>query len=123
MRPTIQSGDIIIYKPVEEIRTGGIYVLLIDGRQVVKRVQPISGGGYKLISDNDYDDYENERLVPKDKNGQTLVNETTGRTVDMRVVGSVIFPDRDTDTLHVKQVARIIKSVAGGEVDVNSLTK
>lgn len=122
MRPTIQDGDLILWRPAEEVRGGGIYVILLDGRQVVKRVQTIPGGGYKIISDNDFHDYDNTILVPSD-NGEALLNNETGRSVDMRVVGSVIFPNRDTDTMHVKQVAEIIRSVAGGDVDMRGLTQ
>jgi len=120
MRPTIQEDDLVLYKPVEEVRSGGVYVVLIDGGLSVKRVERIPGGGYKIISDNKYGSYPNYTLVPTDDNTE-LVNQETGRPVDLRPVGSVIFPRRETDTLHVKQVAEIIRSVAGGEVKSSQL--
>jgi phage repressor protein C with HTH and peptisase S24 domain len=115
MRPTIQDGDLILYRPAEEVRGGGVYVLLIDDRQIVKRVQTISGGGYRIISDNSYHGYADETLVPADDHTDALVNEETGRSVDLRVVGSVIFPRRDTDHLHVQQVAEIIRGMTNGD--------
>jgi phage repressor protein C with HTH and peptisase S24 domain len=123
MRPTIEDDEMILYKPAEDVASGGIYVLWRDSGLIVKRVQKLSGGGYRLISDNKYHDYRDETLVPTDtSNGHLLKNKETGRTVDLRVVGKVIFPRRDTDRLHVKQVAEIIKSVAGGEIDLRKVT-
>ena len=120
MHPTIQEDDLVLYKPVEEVRSGGVYVMLIDGGLSVKRVERIPGGGYKIISDNEYGSYPNYTLIPTDDNSE-LINQETDRAVDLRPVGSVIFPRRETDTLHVKQVAEIIRSVAGGEVKSSQL--
>lgn len=117
MRPTIRDGDLILFNPaVRQVEGGGIYVLLIDDRQLVKRVQSISGGGYRIISDNDFYGYKDERLVPADEDGDTLVNEETGRAVTpFRVVGSVLYPRRDTDQMPVKQVAELIRGMVNGD--------
>jgi phage repressor protein C with HTH and peptisase S24 domain len=121
MHPTIQEDDMVLWRPVEEVRGGGVYVLSIDGGLVVKRVHKIPGGGLELISDNDYHGYPDYTIVPSD-GGDELVNEDTGRTVDLQPVGKVIFPRRDTDRMHVKQVAEIVRSVANGDVDPKSLS-
>jgi len=118
MHPTIQEDDMVLWRPVEELNGNGIYVLSIDGRLKVKRVQTIPGGGLELISDNDYHGYKNYTLTPQDGH---LVNEATGSPVVLQEVGKVIFPRRDTDRMHVKQVAEIVKSVAGGEVDLGGM--
>lgn len=123
MEPTIRDEEMILYKPIEDVRTGGIYVLWRDTGLIVKRVQRLSGGGYRLISDNTYHNYTDETIVPEDgENGQAMINKETGRTVDLRVVGKVLFPKRDTDRLHVKQVAELIRGIVGGEVDPASLS-
>lgn len=119
MHPTIQEDDMVLFRFLEgQIQGGGVYVLRIDDSLSVKRVQKIPGGGLELISDNDYHGYPNYTLVPQDGH---LVNERTGRTVDLEPQGKVIFPRRETDRMHVKQVAAIIKSVVGGDGAPESL--
>ena len=120
MHPTIQEDDMVLWRPVEEVQGSGIYVLSVDGKLRVKRVDSIPGGGLRLISDNDYYGYPNYTLVPRD---DELVNEETGSVVDLYPVGKVIFPRRDTDRMHVKQVAEIVRSVAGQDVDIKAMTQ
>jgi len=115
MKPTIKDGDLIIYEPVEEIRSAGIYVLHLRTGATVKRVQPLPDGSYRIIPDNSHRGYSRMTLVPND-GGFRL--EETGRSAEMHVVGKVRFPDRSTDEIHVQQVGEIIRSVVrGGEVD------
>jgi len=116
MRPTIKDGDLVIYEPVEQIRSAGIYVLHLRNGVTVKRVQPLPDGSYRIIPDNSHRGYSQMTLVPNDGDGFRL--EETGRTASMHVVGKVRFPDRSTDEIHVQQVGEIIRSVVrGGEVD------
>lgn len=118
MHPTIQEDDMVLWRPVDEVRGGGVYVLSIDGALVVKRVHKIPGGGLELISDNDYHGYPNYTLVPEE---DTLINTDTGNSVALHPVGKVLFPRRDTDRMHVKQVAEIVRSVANGDLDMKQL--
>lgn len=121
MSPTIEKNDLVLFEFTEVISDGGIYVLIVDNRTIIKRVQPISGGGYRLISDNTYHGYYNETLVPPEDDEHTdynLVNKETGQPVELIVVGNVVWPRRQTDRMHVKQVTEIIRGLQGdgGEV-------
>lgn len=73
-----------------------------------------------MISDDDYQQYKNETLVPTDTEG-TFTKEETGRTAEMWPVGKVLFPDRNTDEMHVKQVSQIIRSVVDGDPNIRQL--
>lgn len=106
MKPTIRDGELVIWEPVSEIASAGLYVLHLTHGSVVKRVQPFPDGSYRVISDNDYDDYENVTLVPTDSG--ELIQDSTGRVAEMHPVGRVLFPDRSTDQMHVKQVSELI---------------
>jgi len=120
MKPTIRDGDLIIYEPVEEIHSAGIYVLYLRTGATVKRVQPLPDGSFRIIPDNSHRGYTRMTLIPNDS-GFTL--EETGRSAQMHVVGKVRFPDRSTDEIHVQQVGEIIRSVVrGGDPDMGRWT-
>lgn len=54
MFPTIQNGDLmLIDRGYGEVVNGRIYVLVVNGLVVVKRVSLLAFGGLMLISDND----------------------------------------------------------------------
>lgn len=53
MEPSLYDGDIILVdKREDRPRSGGVYVLNYDGNLLVKRLQPLLNGGFKIISDN-----------------------------------------------------------------------
>ena len=53
MEPSLADGDIILIDRREsKPRPGGIYVLNYEGNLLVKRLQPLLNGGFKIISDN-----------------------------------------------------------------------
>jgi phage repressor protein C with HTH and peptisase S24 domain len=115
MKPTIRDGELVIWEPLEDgISSSGIYVLYLAHGTVVKRVQPFPDGSYRIISDNDYDSYQDVTLIPSD-DGDHLIQESTGRIAEMHPVGRVLFPDRSTDQMHVKQVSEIIRRLVGGD--------
>jgi len=122
MKPTIQDEELVIYEPLDDgITSSGVYVLHMMGGLRVKRVQPFSDGSFRLISDNDYDGYEDEVLIPSDS-GDEFIREATGRVAEMYPVGRVLFPRRNTDEMHVKQVSAIIDRLVGGDVDTKALS-
>ncbi|MCJ2112750.1 LexA family transcriptional regulator [Methylobacterium sp. E-025] len=54
MFPTIQDGDLMLLdRGYGEVVNGKIYVLVVNGLVVVKRVSLLAFGGLMLISDND----------------------------------------------------------------------
>lgn len=115
MSPTLEDGDMVLYRPEAQLDGGGVYMLLLDGALVAKRVQKIPGGGYHIISDNKFHGYKDAMLVPGDgAYSESLVNPETGRPVDMRVVGRIIWPRRSTDKLHIKQVTALIQGLMTG---------
>ena len=53
MEPTICDGDLMLVdRGYGEVRNGKIYVLVVNGLVLVKRVQLLAVGGLMLISDN-----------------------------------------------------------------------
>lgn len=53
MLPTLQSGDVLLLDTsVERIDDAGIYVVGMDDRVMVKRIQPKFGGALALIPEN-----------------------------------------------------------------------
>lgn len=53
MEPSLSDGDIILIDRRDtNPRSGGVYVLNLDGGLLVKRVQRLLNGDFKIISDN-----------------------------------------------------------------------
>lgn len=53
MEPTLRPGDLILVdKRDAPIRADGIYVLVIEGALLVKRLQTLLGGKVRIVSDN-----------------------------------------------------------------------
>lgn len=52
MSPTIEDGDVLFIDPAAEFTCDGVYVIGIDGKTRVKRLQRLSGERLALISDN-----------------------------------------------------------------------
>ena len=119
MHPTLEAGDLVVYVPAQTVEGGGLYVLHKDGQLIAQRVQALSGGGYYLIHDNTLQGYRDEMLIPgeKAKDGtRPLINRETGMAVRLHVVGRVIWPHRETDRLHVTQIAELIRGMLGAGV-------
>jgi len=116
MEPTIYDEEMVIYKPIEEIQASGVYVVHTLHGLIVKRIQPHLDGSLTVISDNDSKSYGNENLIPDDSGDPSaFTRESTGRGVRLRPVGKVLFPNRDTDTLHINQVTRLIQGIIRGD--------
>lgn len=74
MAPTIQDGDVLmIDASVNEIRSARIYILDVDGSLIVKRVQRLVTGGFKIISDNPR--YDTEIFHPSERNPLRVIGE------------------------------------------------
>lgn len=91
MEPELRANDTVIYQPVEEVTDYGLYVFDIDGRTMVKLLQPGIGGVIDIIPANKR--YSTERLIPVDdaETAHTYRSEQTGRTGVFRVRGKVVF--------------------------------
>lgn len=75
MEPTLRDGDVLmIDTSVTEVHSARIYVLDLDGSLIVKRVQRLVSGGFRIISDNK-DRYEAETFTPSDRNPLRVVGE------------------------------------------------
>lgn len=71
MEPTLSSGDVILVDTrVGDVGQPGIYVIRVDDRLLVKRIQPIFGGALKLISENPVYSPED---IPADKTDQLSI--------------------------------------------------
>lgn len=121
MEPSIYDEEMVIYKPVEQIQASGIYVVYSVNGLIVKRIHPHLDGSLTVISDNDSKGYSPEELVPDDSgHPHQFIRESTGRSVQLYAVGRVLFPDRDTDKMHIKQVTQLIQGVIGRGQDVTA---
>lgn len=75
MEPTIRDGDVLmIDTSVTEVHSARVYVLDLAGSLIVKRVQRMVSGGYRIISDNK-DRYDVETFTPTDRNPLRVVGE------------------------------------------------
>ena len=112
MSPMYEDGDLLLYEPAYEINGGGNYVIIIDGAVLAKRVQRLSGGGYKIISANREAGYEDEVLVPNgDPASPQLVNKLTDLVVSFHPVGKIRWPRPDADRVAVENVTNIIRNL------------
>lgn len=76
MEPTINDGDLMLVdRGYGRVVNGRIYVLVVNGLVLVKRVHQLAIGGIMLISDNDR--YPNDTIPP---------SETENLSVEGRVV-------------------------------------
>ncbi len=65
MEPTIRSGDtLLVDNSIDRIRDEGIYVLVVNGLTLVKRLMMKTNGDLKLSSDNPQ--YDSETIKKKD---------------------------------------------------------
>lgn len=90
MLPRLRPGDRVIYLPTTEITDHGLYILLVDDFQIVKRVQRLGGGALALIPFNT--DYRIETFTPtSDDDGHLFRSDLSGLTASLHVVGKVVW--------------------------------
>jgi phage repressor protein C with HTH and peptisase S24 domain len=91
LAPEIPPNTRVIYLPLEQFRGDGLYVLSIDGVEIVKRIQYLPGGAIELIPINT--DYQVELLMPIEgaDTYNTFRSARTGLTTIVRCVGKVVF--------------------------------
>lgn len=88
--PLLRPNDRVIYLPTSEIADHGLYVLLVDDVQIVKRVQRLGGGALAIIPINT--DYRTETFTPTDDDeGHLFRSDLSGLTASVRVVGKVVW--------------------------------
>lgn len=78
MSPTIRDGSLVLVDTSQEhARADGIYVIMVDGHLMAKRLQPdLAGGGLYIRSDNPA--YREQHL-------------TADQAADFRVIGRVVW--------------------------------
>ncbi|SFU79770.1 XRE family transcriptional regulator [Halomonas korlensis] len=65
MDGTLADGDwVLVDRSRREVRTDGVFLLLMHGERRIKRVQRVAGGAWLLISDNPR--YDKEMIKPQD---------------------------------------------------------
>lgn len=91
LAPEIPPNTRVIYLPMEQFRGDGLYVLSIDGVEIVKRIQYLPGGAIELIPINT--DYQVELLMPVEgaDTYNTFRSARTGLTTIVRCIGKVVF--------------------------------
>jgi Peptidase S24-like len=104
----IDSGQIVLYQPVEQIASGRRHILGVleegseDVRILVKRVQAFIGGGLKIIADNRAAGIEDEVLLPTESGA--LMNERTKRVARVGVLGTLLWPSEYEDEQTIRTV-------------------
>lgn len=74
MEPTLRDGDVLMVDTsVTEVQSSRIYVLDVDGALLVKRIQRMLNGSYRVISDNAR--YEAEVIEPSARAPLRIVGE------------------------------------------------
>jgi phage repressor protein C with HTH and peptisase S24 domain len=74
MEPTLRDGDVLMVDTsVTEVQSSRIYVLDVDGALLVKRIQRMLNGSYRVISDNPR--YEAEVIEPSARAPLRIVGE------------------------------------------------
>jgi phage repressor protein C with HTH and peptisase S24 domain len=67
MTPRLRDGDAIIYDIADQdLRSGKVYVIGLDGDTLVKRIFVEPGGQLRISSDNKSDPEFQDRIVPMD---------------------------------------------------------
>lgn len=91
MSGDLRPGDRVIYAPCSSIGDAGLYVVLLDGARLIKRVQRLGGGALELIPSNPA--YHRERFepIPDADTENTYRSALTGLTSTLNVVGKVVF--------------------------------
>lgn len=91
MYPRLRAGDQVLYFPINEIVDHGLYILNLDGAQIVKAVQRLGGGALRLIPANA--DYERETYTPvQDSDTEnTYRSDLSGQTATLAVIGKVVW--------------------------------
>lgn len=93
LAPEIAPNTRILYIPTTQYLGDGLYVLSIDGNEIVKRIQVLPGGALEIIPFNP--DYHTELLLPvKDKDnpdyGSLYRSQRTNLPTIVRCVGKVV---------------------------------
>jgi phage repressor protein C with HTH and peptisase S24 domain len=123
MEPGVKDERLVLYEPVNDVVSGERYVLHIhdpmtgDWYTRVKRLQRITGGGLRIVSDNP--SVPDEVLVLDDDD--RLVNKETNRTVNMSVIGRVLWPTAQTKQDQIDLITRTVQQLAAsGKLQSNA---
>lgn len=108
----ILDKQLVFFIPVNDFADGRRYVMEVEDRGglwrlLLKRVQLLTGGGLRLISDNEAAGYVSETLLPDADGDEYLVNQVTGLKTRLVVLGEVIWPreNETEETIRSVQVA------------------
>lgn len=119
MEPAVRDGQWVLYDPADvEQASGKRFVLQVhehdtgDWKLFLKRVQWLTGGGVRLISDNPLDGVEDESFMPVKGAPSVLRHTVTGAEVSIAVMGRVVWPSEGEDSPPARYVNRIIDRLA-----------
>ena len=112
MLPDLQDGDCVFFEHTYALRgSGGRYVLWLNDEPIVKRVQRFSDGSIELRCENRASGDKDELLIPDDEG--TLILERTGRPVELRVIGPVLWPHKAAHAVLMEEVRALIREGNG----------
>ena len=88
MQPEIAPGSPLVYQPADRVTSSGLYLLDVDGRRHVMRVQRCGGGALLALPESDEHDSEMFKPAPGGTE-DTYRSEKSGLECEIRVVGRV----------------------------------
>lgn len=108
MLPDLRDGDCVFFEHTGELRgPSGRYVLWLNDEPVVKRVQHLADGSLEIRCENRTCGDKDELLVPNEDG--TLILQRTGRPVDFRVIGPVLWPNKTVHAVLMDEVKAMIR--------------
>ena len=108
MLPDLRDGDPVFFEYTGDLRgPSGRYVLWLNDEAIVKRVQRLADGSLELRCENRACGDKDELLIPNEDGVPIL--ERTGRPVDFKVIGPVIWPRKAVHEVMVQEVKNMLR--------------
>lgn len=91
MYPRLRANDQVVYLPTVEFGDSGLYIFDLDGVRIIKTVQRLGGGAFRLIPANP--EYDRETFTPcrESDTPNTYRSDLTTLTATLCVVGKVVW--------------------------------
>jgi phage repressor protein C with HTH and peptisase S24 domain len=86
MAPEIVPGAPMAYEPTDTLSVDAIYVLKVNGDRHIMRIQPLGGGAFRALPENEA--YDREIFKPLEA-GDWYRSEKTGLKCRIKVIGRV----------------------------------
>lgn len=106
MEPDLNDGDVVFFLETRQFAGAGRYVLWLNDQAEVKRLSRMSDGTVCISCDN-REKYPTDEFLSPNADG-TLILRLTGRPVDLRVIGPVVWPRQSVSQMLMQEVKRAV---------------